>query len=58
MRNLHCHLKDKNGLVSVKLYQNWKGIVKKMVDYQNHLGFTLRCIKANITPVSCTLKIP
>ena len=30
----------------------------KMVDYRNHRRFTLRCIKASITPVCCKLKNP
>ena len=29
-----------------------------MADYRNHRQFTLRCIKASITPVSCKLKTP
>ena len=50
--NLHCHLKDKYGLKSVKLIQNWENIVKKMADFQNHRRFKLRYIKAGTTPVS------
>ena len=30
----------------------------KMADYWNHRRFTLRCIKASLTPVSCKLKNP
>ena len=29
-----------------------------MADYRNHRRFMLKCIKASITPVSCTLKSP
>ena len=29
-----------------------------MVDFRNHRRFTLQCIKASITPVSCKLKNP
>ena len=29
-----------------------------MADYRNHRKFTLRCIKASLTPVSCKLKNP
>ena len=36
----------------------WEIIVKKMVDYRNHRRFTIKCIKASITPVSCKLKNP
>ena len=31
---------------------------KKMVDYRNHRRFTLRCIKAGITPVNCSIRKP
>ena len=33
-------------------------IVKKMADYRNHRRFTIKCIKASITPISCKLKNP
>ena len=29
-----------------------------MVDYRNHRRFTIKCIKASITPISCKLKNP
>ena len=43
---------------SVRTFRKWEIIVKKMVDYRNHRRFTLKCIKASITPVSCKLKNP
>ena len=56
--NLHCHLKKTCGEESVKLFQNWENIVKKMRDFWNHRMFTLRCIKVGISPVSCKLMNP
>ena len=29
-----------------------------MADYRNHRRFTIKCIKASITPISCKLKNP
>ena len=40
------------------LSENGKNIIKKMADYRNHRRFTLKCIKASITSVSCKLKNP
>ena len=55
--NVFSYLKDKYGGENVRLLRNWDFIVKKMSDYRNH-RFTLRCIKVEITPVSCRLKNP
>ena len=41
-----------------KTFRKWEIITKKMADYRNHRRFTLKCIKASITPVSCKLKKP
>ena len=54
--NLFSYLRDKYGEKSVGLLRNWEFIVKKMADFRNHRMFTLRCIKVEITPVSCILK--
>ena len=56
--NLISDLRAKCGEDSVRSFRKWEIIVKKMVDYRNHRRFTLKCIKASITPVSCKLKSP
>ena len=56
--NLISDLRTKYGEESVRLFSKWENIVKKMADYRNHRRFTIKCIKASITPVSCKLKNP
>ena len=56
--NLISDLRTKYGEESVRYFRKWEIIVKKMADYRNHRRFTLKCIKASITPVSCKLKNP
>ena len=56
--NLISDLRTKYGEESVRLFRKWEIIVKKMVDYRNYRRFTIKCIKASITPVSCKLKNP
>ena len=56
--NLISDLRNKYGENSVRNFRKWEIITKKMVDYRNHRRFTLKCIKASITPVSCKLKVP
>ena len=54
--NLISDLRTKYGEESVSLVRKWKIGAKKMADYRNHRRFTLKCIKASITPVTCKLK--
>ena len=54
--NLISELRTKYGENSIRIFRNWEITTKKMADYRNHRRFTLRCIKASITPVSCKLK--
>ena len=54
--NLISDLRTKYGEESVRLFRKWEIIVKKMADYRNHRRFTIKCIKASITPISCKLK--
>ena len=56
--NLTSDVRTKYGEESVNSIRKWEITVKKMADYRNHRRFTLRCIKASITPVSCKLKNP
>ena len=56
--NLISDLRDKYGENSVSFFRKWENTMKKMADYRNHRRFTLKCIKASITPVSCKLKPP
>ena len=55
--NLISDLRTKYGEDSFRTFRKWE-IIKKMADYRNHRRFTLKCIKASITPVSCKLKNP
>ena len=56
--NLISDLRNNYGENSVRTFRKWEIITKKMADYRNHRRFTLKCIKASITPVSCKLKNP
>ena len=56
--NLISDLRTKYGGDSVRSFRKWEIIIKKMADYRNQRRFTLKCIKASITPVSCKLKNP
>ena len=56
--NLFGYLKDKYGEDCVILLRHLEFTIKKMVDNRINRRFTLRCIKARITPVSCKIKIP
>ena len=56
--NLISDLKPKYGEESVRSLRKWEITIKKMAPYRNHRRFTIRCIKASITPVSCKLKNP
>ena len=56
--NLISELRNKYGENSVRTFRKWEIITKKMADYRNHRRFTLKCIKASITPVSCKFKNP
>ena len=53
--NLFSYLKYKYGEESARLLRLWEFTAKKKVDYRR---FTLRCIKAEITPVSCKIRNP
>ena len=56
--NLISDLRTNYGEESVRLFRKWEIIVKKMADYRKHRRFTIKCIKASITPISCKLKNP
>ena len=56
--NLISDLRTKYGEDSVRTFRKWEIIIKKMADYRNHRRFTVKYIKASITPVSCKLKNP
>ena len=56
--NLISDLRDKYGENSVSLIRKWENTTKEMADYRNHRRFTLKSIKASITPVNCKLKAP
>ena len=56
--DLISDLRTKYGDESVRTFRKWEITVKKIADFRNHRRFTLKCIKASITPVSCKLKNP
>ena len=57
MRNHHLHIERELGKESVILLWHWGNLVKKMVNYNNHRRFSLRCLSAGTAPVSIRLKI-
>ena len=54
--NLFSYIRNKYGDECVTLFRKLEITIKKMADYRNHRRFTLKCIKASVTPVSCKLK--
>ena len=56
MRNIHQHIKAEYGLENVRLYHQWEKLECKMADFKNHRRFLLRCLSADIIPVSIRLK--
>ena len=56
MRNFHVHIYELFGKDHVILLQEWKDLVKKMADFNNHAKFSLRCLKVGVTLVSLRLK--
>ena len=56
MRNIHSYLITKYGKESVEIYQRWEKFEYKMVDFQNHRCFSLRCLSKGIIPTSVRLK--
>ena len=56
MRNIHQHIKAEYGLKNVRLFHRWEKLECKMVDFKNHRRFSLRCLSADIIPVSIRLK--
>ena len=56
--NLISDSRTKYGEESIRSIRKWEITIKKMADCRNHRRFTLRCIKASITPVRWKLKNP
>ena len=56
MRNIHLHIRSEYGIENDKIFWQWKKIKCKMVDFQNHRRFSLRCLSEDIIPVSIRLK--
>ena len=56
MRNIHSCLTTQYGKESVEIYWRWEKYKYKMVDFQNHRHFSLRCLSKDITPTSVRLK--
>ena len=56
MRNLHSHITTEYDGESRDLFCRLERIQLKMVDFQNHRHFTLRCLDEEVIPVSIKLK--
>ena len=56
MRNLHLYIREEYGTENVKTFWQWENLEYKMVAFQNHRIFSLRCLKEDIVPVSVKLK--
>ena len=56
MRNIHQHIKAEYGLENVRLFCQWEKLECKIEDFKNHRRFLLRCLSADIIPVSIRLK--
>ena len=50
------HIKAEYGLENVRLLQQWEKVECKMADFKNHRRFLLRCLSADIIPVSIRLR--
>ena len=56
MGNLHLHIREEYGIENVKTFWQWENLEYKMVAFQNHRIFSLRCLKEDIIPVRVKLK--
>ena len=56
MRNLHLHIREEYGIENVRIFLQWEKLEYKMVAFQNHKIFTLRCLKEDLVPVSVKLR--
>ena len=57
MRNIHAYIISEYGMESVKSFGNGKiKTENKMMDFQNHRRFLLRCLSKDIIPVNVRLK--
>ena len=56
MRNIHLHNRSEYSIENVRLFWQWERLECKMVDFQNHRRFLLRCLSVDIIPVSIRLK--
>ena len=56
MRNLHSHIISEYDGESRDLFCHLERLQLKMVDFQNHRCFTLRCLDEEVIPVSIKLK--
>ena len=54
--NIHAELRAKFGQRSLKIYWQWEKFECKMVDFQNHRHFSLRCLSNGLIPTSIKLK--
>ena len=52
MRNLRLHIRTEYNGESKEIFCRLERIQLKMVDFQNHRCFTLRCLSEKVVPVS------
>ena len=58
MRNIHIYIyiESEYGKENVQTFRHWEKMEYKMVDFENHCRFSLRCLSKDIIPVSVRLK--
>ena len=56
VRNICAYVVSEYGKKSVRIFRQWEKIEMKMVDFQNHRRFTLRCLSKDVIPVSVKLR--
>ena len=56
MRNIHSYLILEYEKENVEIFWWWEKYEYKMVDFQNHRCFSLRCLSKDIIPTSVRLK--
>ena len=56
MRNIHIYIELEYGKETVQIFRCLEKLEYKMVDFENHCRFSLRCLSKDIIPVSVRLK--
>ena len=56
MRNIHTYIESEYGKENVQTFRYWEKLEYRMVDFENHQRFSVRCLSKDIIPVSVRLK--